>query len=42
MLAPKTKVTVLSWWALETHMNPDRKEVVRKILAPKVYEEKPT
>jgi hypothetical protein len=42
MLVPETKVTVLSWWASKTHMNPNIKEVVRRRLAPKVYEEKPT
>jgi hypothetical protein len=40
MLVPKTKATILSWWALETHMNPNKKKVARKILAPKMYEEK--
>ncbi len=32
MLAPRTKVIVLSWWAIETHMSPNQKEVVKKKL----------
>jgi hypothetical protein len=41
MLGPKTKATFLSWWASETHMSPNKKEVVKRRLTPKVYEEKP-
>jgi hypothetical protein len=33
---------VLSWWATKTQMSLNRKDVVRKKIAPYVYEEKPT
>jgi hypothetical protein len=42
ILASETKAIILSWWASKTHMSPNKKEVVRRRLAPKVYEEKPT
>ncbi len=40
ILAPRTKAIVLSWWAIETHTNPNQKEVVRKILGSHLYEDK--
>lgn len=40
MLAPRTKVIVLSWWAIETHMSPNQKEVVKKKLWSHLYENK--
>jgi len=40
MLAPRTKVIVLSWWAIETHMRPNQKEVVKKRLGLHLYENK--
>lgn len=36
------KVIVLSWWATETRMNSNWKDVVRKKVAPHVYKKKPT
>jgi hypothetical protein len=41
ILAPTTKAIVLSWWASKTHMSPNWKDVVKKILAPHSYEKKP-
>jgi hypothetical protein len=38
MLAHGTKATMLSWRAVETCMNPNRKEVGKKILGPHLYE----
>jgi len=42
MLVLKTKVTILSWWASKTRLSPNKKEVVKRRLTPKVYEEKAT
>jgi hypothetical protein len=42
MLVPKTKATILSWWASKTHMSLNKKEAARRRLTPKVYEEKST
>jgi hypothetical protein len=36
MLVPKTKATILSWWVSKTHMNPNKKKVVRRRLTPNV------
>jgi len=41
VLKTKTNATILSWWASKARMNPNKKEVVRRKLTPKVYEEKP-
>lgn len=38
LLGPKA--IVLSWWAIETCMSPNQKEVVRKILRSHLYEDK--
>lgn len=40
MLAPRTKAIVLSLWAIETHMNPNQKKVVKKRLGLHLYENK--
>jgi hypothetical protein len=42
MLAHGTKAIMLSWWAVETCMSPNHKEVGRKILGLHLYEKKPT
>jgi hypothetical protein len=42
VLKTKTNATILSWWASKARMSPNKKEVVRRRLTPKVYEEKPT
>jgi hypothetical protein len=41
-LALQTKAIFLSCWIFETCMSLNQKEVVRKIIAPRVYDEKPT
>jgi hypothetical protein len=42
MLVHGMKAIVLSWWAVETCMSPNQKEVGRKILGLHLYEKKPT
>jgi hypothetical protein len=39
ILALVTKAIVLSWWASKICMNPNQKDVVRKILTLHFYEE---
>ncbi len=41
MLSLATKAMVLTWWSFEMHMSPNHKEVVKKCLAPHVYDNKP-
>jgi hypothetical protein len=36
MLVLEIKAIVLSWWASKTHVNPNKKKVVRRRLTPKV------
>jgi hypothetical protein len=41
ILAPVTKAIVLSWWAFETHMSPNHKDVVRRKLTLHSHQVKP-
>ncbi len=40
ILSPQAKVLVESWWFLETRVNSNQKEMVRRILGPHVYDKK--